>query len=1001
MYKIVRREAFSDVTFLWEVEAPDVAQSAQPGHFVMVRLHDGSERVPLTVADYDRKAGTITMVIQALGKTTREMMNDYAEGDSFQDFVGPLGLPQHVEKVGHVMLVGGGLGVAPVYPQLRAFKEAGNRTTGIIGFRNKGLVFWEKKFGQYCDDLVVCTDDGTYGKPGFVTGALQELLEKDRPDLVIAIGPIPMMNACVETTRPAGVKTMVSLNAIMVDGTGMCGSCRVTVGGQVKFACVEGPDFDGHAVDFAELIARQRRFKKEEALASQDYAHVCNLEKQLFEEEKRNYKKIKELPPKQTRMPERDHLERSRNFKEVNLGYTLQDALGEAERCIQCAKPTCIAGCPVEIDIPRFIRHLVVRDFDGALAALHDANLFPSICGRVCPQETQCEAQCVIAKKVESVGIGRLERFVGDNATPPKGKPVRLSRSLGKVAIVGSGPAGLAAAADLVRYGADVTVYEALHVVGGVLRYGIPSFRLPREIIDREVQYLRDLGVKFETNKVVGKTFTVPQLLGDRGFDAVFLGVGAGAPTFLGIPGEFAGQVYSANEFLTRVNLMGGDRFPYQDTPISIGKSVVVIGAGNTAMDCLRVSKRLGAPTVRCVYRRSEAEAPARVEEIRHAKEEGIEFFFLHAPVEIFTDPEGSVRGMKVQEMKLGDPDEKGRRKPVPTGSFKDLECDTVIYALGTKANPIITQSTPGLSLSKWGNIVADDVTQATSLPGVFAGGDIVTGGATVILAMGAGRRAAKGIGAFLSNGKAWPVTREQAAAFQPPPPAPGAAGAVATGPQTPGPGAGHTCPKCRRPMEGEEVYLCCAESALAWRCRDCAKVSEGFAFPYGMCPACGGKLEVLDPRRIDEAQSLQAVRTAFEIELGGQAFYTRAAAETKEPILQELFAKFVAMEQEHMATLARRYHAEVPVPGADFRIDRAAVYAGIPSRPDDPANLFRIAIAFEQRAVTFFAERGAAAADGSAEQQLYKELAAEEQEHVALLTTEYERWKVGKPGLL
>jgi homotetrameric NADPH-dependent glutamate synthase len=1001
MYKIVRREAFSDVTFLWEVEAPDVAQSAQPGHFVMVRLHDGSERVPLTVADYDRKAGTITMVIQALGKTTREMMNDYAEGDSFQDFVGPLGLPQHVEKVGHVMLVGGGLGVAPVYPQLRAFKEAGNRTTGIIGFRNKGLVFWEKKFGQYCDDLVVCTDDGTYGKPGFVTGALQELLEKDRPDLVIAIGPIPMMNACVETTRPAGVKTMVSLNAIMVDGTGMCGSCRVTVGGQVKFACVEGPDFDGHAVDFAELIARQRRFKKEEALASQDYAHVCNLEKQLFEEEKRNYKKIKELPPKQTRMPERDHLERSRNFKEVNLGYTLQDALGEAERCIQCAKPTCIAGCPVEIDIPRFIRHLVVRDFDGALAALHDANLFPSICGRVCPQETQCEAQCVIAKKVESVGIGRLERFVGDNATPPKGKPVRLSRSLGKVAIVGSGPAGLAAAADLVRYGADVTVYEALHVVGGVLRYGIPSFRLPREIIDREVQYLRDLGVKFETNKVVGKTFTVPQLLGDRGFDAVFLGVGAGAPTFLGIPGEFAGQVYSANEFLTRVNLMGGDRFPYQDTPISIGKSVVVIGAGNTAMDCLRVSKRLGAPTVRCVYRRSEAEAPARVEEIRHAKEEGIEFFFLHAPVEIFTDPEGSVRGMKVQEMKLGDPDEKGRRKPVPTGSFKDLECDTVIYALGTKANPIITQSTPGLSLSKWGNIVADDVTQATSLPGVFAGGDIVTGGATVILAMGAGRRAAKGIGAFLSNGKAWPVTREQAAAFQPPPPAPGAAGAVATGPQTPGPGAGHTCPKCRRPMEGEEVYLCCAESALAWRCRDCAKVSEGFAFPYGMCPACGGKLEVLDPRRIDEAQSLQAVRTAFEIELGGQAFYTRAAAETKEPILQELFAKFVAMEQEHMATLARRYHAEVPVPGADFRIDRAAVYAGIPSRPDDPANLFRIAIAFEQRAVTFFAERGAAAADGSAEQQLYKELAAEEQEHVALLTTEYERWKIGKPGLL
>ncbi len=499
------------------------------------------------------------------------------------------------------------------------------------------------------------------------------MLERDKPDLVVAIGPLPMMNACVETTRPFGVKTMVSLNAIMVDGTGMCGSCRVTVDGKVKFACVEGPDFDGHKVDFPELIARQRRFKSQETKANEDYAHVCNLEKQLFEEEKRNYRKIKELAPKQTHMPERDAQERARNFKEVNLGYTLQDALGEAERCIQCAKPTCIAGCPVSIDIPRFIRHLLVRDFDKALEVIYESNIFPSICGRVCPQESQCEAQCIIAKKVESVGIGRLERFVGDNARPPKAVPPEFSDEyrLGKVAIVGSGPAGLSCAADLVRYGAEVTVYEALHVVGGVLRYGIPSFRLPREIIDREVQRLKDMGVRVETNKVIGKTFTVPQLLGEKGYDAVFLGVGAGAPTFLGIPGEFAGQVYSANEFLTRVNLMGGDKFPYLDTPVSIGKSVVVIGAGNTAMDCLRVSKRLGAPTVRCVYRRSEAEAPARVEELRHAKEEGIDFFFLHTPVEIFTDKDGNVRGMKVEEMQLGEPDEKGRRKPVATGSSR------------------------------------------------------------------------------------------------------------------------------------------------------------------------------------------------------------------------------------------------------------------------------------------------------------------------------------------
>ncbi|MBK9243316.1 MAG: NADPH-dependent glutamate synthase [Burkholderiales bacterium] len=772
MYTITRRQAFSDTTFLWDVLAPDVARSAEPGHFVMLRLHEGSERIPLTVADYDRDKGTVTLVIQALGKTTLEMRDHYKEGDTFADFVGPLGLPQHVGQAGHVVLVGGGLGVAPVYPQLRAFKEAGNRTTGIIGFRNRDLVFWEEQFGRYCDNLIVCTDDGSYGKPGFVTAALKEVLETDRPDLVVAIGPLPMMNACVETTRPFGVKTMVSLNAIMVDGTGMCGSCRVTVGKEIKFACVDGPDFDGHLVDFKELMLRQKRFKGEESAASTDYAHVCHVEKTLFEQNKKNYKKYKDLAPHATKMPERDPLERSRNFKEVNLGYSMADALAEAERCIMCSKAACIEGCPVGIDIPRFIRHLLVRDVDGALAVINESNLLPSICGRVCPQESQCEAQCVVGRKLESVAIGRLERFVGDNARPRKAEPPRFDRKLGNVAVVGSGPSGLAVAADVAKFGCDVTVYEALHVVGGVLQYGIPSFRLPREIISREVDALRAMGVKFETNKVVGKTFSIPQLLGERGFDAVFVGAGAGAPSFLGIPGEFAGQVYSANEFLTRVNLMGGDRFPYLDTPITIGKSVVVIGAGNTAMDCLRVAKRLGTPTVRCVYRRSEAEAPARIEELRHAKEEGIEFFFLHSPVEIQVDADGNVRGMKVQKMMLGEPDEKGRRKPIPLDEIVELECDTVIYALGTNANPIITKSTPGLQLNKWGYIVADDYTQATSVPGVFAGGDIVTGGATVILAMGAGRRAARAIGAWLAGGKSkWPMTQADAEAFVPPTP--------------------------------------------------------------------------------------------------------------------------------------------------------------------------------------------------------------------------------------
>jgi glutamate synthase (NADPH/NADH) small chain len=556
-----------------------------------------------------------------------------------------------------------------------------------------------------------------------------------------------------------------------------------------------------------------------------------------------------------------------------------------------------------------------------------------------------------------------------------------------------------------VKFGADVTIYEALHVVGGVLQYGIPPFRLPREIIDREVKQLTDQGVKIETNKVIGKTFTVSQLLQDKGYDAVFLGVGAGAPAFIGIPGEYASQVYSANEFLTRVNLMGGNVFPFKDTPVTIGKSVAVIGAGNTAMDCLRVAKRLGAPTVRCVYRRTEAEAPARVEEIRHAKEEGIEFFFLHAPVEIFPDADGNVKGMKVEEMVLGEPDEKGRRKPVPTGKFKELDCDTVVVALGTKANPIVTQSTPGIGLTKWGNIAADDgkpeSTQATNLPGVFAGGDIVTGGATVILAMGAGRRAARSIATYLQKGKKWPITAQDVAEFTPPKPLPplaSFAGATAVGPEAPQ----MKCPKCHQPIDAEDEYICCASATLQWRCGDCGKVSEGFAFPYGMCPACGGKLAVLEgERKVEDRAALDAIRIAFEIELGGMAFYTRAARETKEPVVKELFAKFAEMEREHMTTLSRRYHAEVPAPSQEFKVDRAAVYAGIPNRPEDPANLFRIAIAFEQRAVKFFEERVEKTAPGSVERELYKELAAEEREHVDLLTTEFERWKQGKPGLL
>ncbi|MFA6956242.1 MAG: NADPH-dependent glutamate synthase [Thermoanaerobaculia bacterium] len=991
MYQIVKREQFSDVTFLWDIHAPDVANAAKPGHFVMLRLREGGERIPLTVADYDREWGTVTVVVQALGKTTKEMMRDFKEGDSFSDFVGPLGLESHIGNVGHVVVVGGGLGVAPIFPQLRAFKEAGCRTTGIIGFRNKDLVFWEDRFRQYCDELIVCTDDGSYGKPGFVTAALKEVCERDKPDLVVAIGPLPMMRASSETTRPFGVKTMVSLNAIMVDGTGMCGSCRVTVDGHTRFACVDGPDFDGHQVDFPELQNRQERFKVEEKTANEDFQKVCTIEEQLFELKKRNYKKFKELPEHAIKMPERDAKERSRNFEEVNLGYTMSDAMIEAERCIQCLKPTCIAGCPVAIDIPRFLRHLLVRDLEGALSVIQESNLFPSICGRVCPQESQCEIQCILEKKMEPVAIGRLERFVGDHAPLPDVHPPENAGQLGRVAIVGSGPAGLAAAGDLARKGADVTIYEALHVIGGVLRYGIPSFRLPRTTIDREVNQLAKLGVKFETNKVIGKTFTIKQLMDEMKYDAVFIGTGAGFPSFLGIPGEQARQVYSANEFLTRVNLMGGDHFPFEDTPVNLGKRVVVLGAGNTAMDCLRVSRRLGAEEVHCVYRRTESEAPCRIEELRHAKEEGINFNWLMSPTEIKTDDKGNVQAIVVQKMELGEPDKSGRRRPVPIeGAFETFECETVIYALGTRANPVISRSAPDLSVRGEGYINADGKTQATSIPGVFAGGDIVTGGATVILALGAGRRAAKAMEKYLRT-REWPVVLDEEVE-----PVEVAAAPVEA-----------ACMKCRRPFEpgDDDEHICCGGDMLIWTCDTCQKVSEGFAFPYGLCPACGGHLTRGHETPVEGEAAVEAVRQALEIELGGLSFYARGAkeVEAKDPDLAKLFLDLSEMEKEHMITLARRYHVDLPDQPLNMNLTptQVAVFAGETLSEYSGAELLRLAVHLEKRARGFFLDAGRQFPVGSPEWKLYRELEAEEREHTDMLATVLKRMVEEKPAMV
>ncbi len=461
-------------------------------------------------------------------------------------------------------------------------------------------------------------------------------------------------------------------------------------------------------------------------------------------------KTIRSIPQARTPMPEQAPEERIKNFDEVACGYRLEDALVEAERCLDCADQPCVRGCPVGIDIPGFIRKISDKNFHGAYDVITDTNLLPSVCGRVCPQESQCEGVCTVGETLEPVAIGRLERYVGDMAIAQGWSNIPyIEKQPFKVGIVGSGPAGMACAADMAKAGCDVTVYEAFHEPGGVLKYGIPDFRLPNSVVDVEIGKLRQLGIKFENNTLVGRLFTLEQMLGELGFHAVFVGTGAGYPSFMGIPGESLGGVLSANEWLTRCNLMRGRDFPSFDTPLQPGKRVAVIGAGNTAMDAMRVSLRVGAEKVYCVYRRSAAEAPARVEEIHHAQQEGIEFLWLTSPLELLGDEKNNVRGMRCERMELGEPDSSGRRKPVPVpGSEFELETDMVVFAIGTNANPILGQ-TSGLKLNKRGYIECDE-NLATSIAGVYAGGDIVTGAATVIMAMGAGRKAARGMKAYL-----------------------------------------------------------------------------------------------------------------------------------------------------------------------------------------------------------------------------------------------------------
>ncbi len=730
------------------IHAPVIANKRKPGQFVIIRTSDTGERIPLTIVDSDGVAGTITLIVQGIGKSTREI-NQLGVGDTIRDMVGPLGNPSEIEYFGHVIVIGGGVGTAVSFPQARALKDAGNRVTAIIGARTESLVILEDELRKVADDVLVCTDDGSYGRHGFVTEQLQSLIDSGVTiDFVLAVGPLPMMRAVAEMTRPYDIQTMVSLNSIMVDGTGMCGGCRVALEGSVKFACVDGPEFDAHLVDFDTLMKRNRAYLHEEE---------CALEKAAEQVERANRREMRKIPRQP--IPARDPEDRIKDFNEVNIGFTEALVQLEAQRCLECKRPACVAGCPIEVKIPDFIHMIKNKDYISASKLIKEDNVLAAVCSRVCPQSDQCEGACILTKRDESVAIGALARFVTDYERThgdliPEAIPLH-QKSGKKVAVIGSGPAGLSCAGDLIRMGHEVTVFEAFHEFGGVLIYGIPEFRLPKEIVREEVDALISLGVKFSPNTVIGVTYTIDELMEEEGYDAVFIGVGAGLPYFMNIPGENLVGVYSANEFLTRVNLMKAYQFPKYDTPVidCRGKHVAVIGGGNTALDSARIALRLGAKKSSIIYRRTSKEMPARLEEIEHAKEEEIDFQFLKAPVAFIGDEQGWLKGMCVIQMELGEPDQSGRRRPIPVaGSEYEVPIDLVIVAIGNGSNPIIQRTTEDLDFNRWGNIVVDEESMATTKPGVFAGGDIVTGGATVILAMGAGRKAARAINAYLRS---------------------------------------------------------------------------------------------------------------------------------------------------------------------------------------------------------------------------------------------------------
>ena len=770
MYTVVSKQQFSEKVFKLEITAPLIARSRKAGHFVIVRLGEKGERVPLTIAGADVEKGSITLVIQKVGHSSTQIC-DLNVGDTIADIVGPLGQATHIENFGTVVCAGGGVGVAPMLPIIQALKAAGNRVISVLAGRSKDLIILEDEVRQSSDEVVIMTDDGSYGNKGLVTEGIESIIQREKVNKCFAIGPAIMMKFVCLLTKKYEIPTDVSLNTIMVYGTGMCGACRITVGGKTKFVCVDGPEFDGHQVDFDEMLKRMGAFKEIEVQEMEKPEHThpvlsesakCSDNSECSEntattpvdidrnsewrEALRKSMKAKERTTiERCEMPElTPDYRRHQLREEVNQGLTMEQALTEAKRCLDCANPTCMEGCPVGINIPSFVKNIERGEILEAARVLKLTSALPAVCGRVCPQEKQCESRCMHLKMGHKpVAIGYLERFAADyeRESGKAAKPVVAPANGIKVAVVGSGPAGLSFAGDMAKQGFDVTVFEALHEIGGVLKYGIPEFRLPNSIVDVEIEGLRQMGVHFEKDCIIGKTITVEQLEAE-GYKGIFIASGAGLPNFMNIPGENSTGIFSSNEYLTRVNLMDASN-PETDTPVIFGKRVAVIGGGNTAMDSVRTALRLGAERAMIIYRRSEEEMPARLEEVKHAKEEGVEFLTLHNPIEYIADEKGRVKQVVLQKMELGEPDASGRRSPVAIpGATETIDIDMAIVAVGVSPNPIVPTSVKGLELGRKNTIAVNENMQS-NIPTIYAGGDIVRGGATVILAMGDGRRAA------------------------------------------------------------------------------------------------------------------------------------------------------------------------------------------------------------------------------------------------------------------